>query len=122
MLWLGWRSLASSPGPRAAKAAGGVAATAAATFLLTLANPMTALTFAALFAGMGLAAAPGAEAVVVAGVFLGSLLWWAILAGGVSLARARLPEGFARWTARASGALLILFGLWAIAVALAPAW
>lgn len=122
MLWLGWRSLARPPVPRAAAAAGGVATTAAATFLLTLANPMTALTFAALFAGMGLAAAPGAEAAVVAGVFLGSLLWWAILAGGVALARARLPEGFARWTARASGALLILFGIWAIATALARAW
>lgn len=120
MLWLGWRSLAPRGAARAAAARGdGAVGTALATFLLTLANPMTALTFAALFAGMGLAAAPGGEAVVVAGVFLGSMLWWAALSGGVALARERLPAGFARWTALASGGLLILFGLGAIGSALA---
>lgn len=119
MLWLGWRSLRAVPPNRAADARrGGALATAAATFLLTLANPMTALTFAALFAGLGLAAAPSAAPVVVVGVFLGSLLWWLVLAGGVSLARARLPAGFARWTAIGSGALLALFGLAAIGTAL----
>jgi putative LysE/RhtB family amino acid efflux pump len=119
MLWLGWRSLAPRAPARAAARGGGAVGTALATFLLTLANPMTALTFAALFAGMGLAAAPGGEAVVVAGVFLGSMLWWVALSGGVALAREQLPAGFARWTALASGGLLILFGLGAIGSALA---
>ena len=120
MLWLGWRSLRPRAPSRAAAARGdGALGTALATFLLTLANPMTALTFAALFAGMGLAAAPGSAAVVVAGVFLGSMLWWAALSGGVALARERLPAGFARWTTLASGGLLILFGLGALGSALA---
>lgn len=119
MLWLGWRSLRPRGPARAAETGSGALGTTAATFLLTLANPMTALTFAALFAGLGLAAVPGGEAVVVGGVFLGSMLWWIALSGGVALARERLPAGFARWTARASGALLILFGIGAVGSALA---
>jgi len=122
MLWLGWQGLR----PRAAAAApaqmGGrrnLLGTAAATFLLTIANPATILSFAALFAGLGLAASSGASAavLVVAGVFAGSMLWWGVLSGGVALARHRLPDSFARWVARGSGALIVAFGLWALSSA-----
>ena len=121
MLWLGWKSLRPAPMRAAASvAAKGLLATTAATFALTLTNPMTILSFAALFAGLGLASASGPinAALVVLGVFAGSLLWWVLLSGGVALARSRLPEGFARRTAQASGLLLIGFGIWAIASAL----
>ena len=49
---------------------------------LTLTNPATILSFAALFAsiGAGTGGTSGAAA-VVAGVFLGSVAWWAILTG-----------------------------------------
>jgi threonine/homoserine/homoserine lactone efflux protein len=49
---------------------------------LTLTNPATILSFAALFAsiGAGTGGASGA-ALVVAGVFAGSVTWWAILTG-----------------------------------------
>lgn len=117
MLWLGWRSLAKRPSGRAADVGTrDLLGTMAATFLLTVTNPMTILTFAALFAGLGLAADAGAAnaALVVVGVFAGSLLWWLVLSGGVALAREKLPENFAHWTARLSGVLLILFGLWAL--------
>ena len=117
MLWLGWQGLKPRPTVKAAAAPArrGLLATAAVTFLLTIANPATILSFAALFAGLGLAASGGGEMVVVAGVFAGSMLWWVILSGGVALARHRLPDSFALWVARASGALLIAFGVWAIA-------
>lgn len=74
----------------------GLSGTIAATFLLTLTNPVTIFSFAALFAGLGLTDTPGATnaLAVVAGVFLGSLLWWFLLSGGVALAQRRLPEGF----------------------------
>lgn len=117
MLWLGWRSLETKPSRRAADVgARDLFGTMVATFVLTMTNPMTILSFAALFAGLGLAsdADAGNAALVVAGVFVGSLLWWLILSGGVALAREKLPESFARWTARLSGLLLILFGLWAL--------
>lgn len=123
LLWLGVMTLR----PRGAVEADrpvpgqGAAATLAATFALTLANPATILSFAAIFAGLGLGAAPGAAggAVVVAGVFLGSLMWWVGLSGAVALARRRLSAGFARRVGIASGLMMAGFGLWAIGRGLA---
>lgn len=116
MLWLGWRSLTPGP-PRAVASvsARDLIGTTAATFLLTITNPMTILSFAALFAGLGLASGTGtgSAVLVVAGVFAGSMLWWCILSGGVAFSRHRLPDAFAAWVSRLSGAVLIAFGLWA---------
>ena len=119
LIWLGLRALRPAP-PRetvAAKAPPGALAVMATTFGLTLANPATILSFAAIFAGLGLARTAGpAEAVaVVTGIFTGSLLWWALLSGTVALLRHRLPPGFARGTALASGAVMLGFGIWALA-------
>jgi putative LysE/RhtB family amino acid efflux pump len=120
MLWLGWRGL--TPRPIAAAAEVGardLVHTTAATFLLTMANPTTILSFAAIFAGLGFAAVGdgGNAAIVVAGVFLGSLTWWFVLSSGVALAKAKLPDSFAAWTSRVSGIVLIGFGLAALASA-----
>lgn len=117
MLWLGWRTLAPRAPAAASAPARDLAGTTAATFALTLANPMTILSFAALFAGLGLASStgPAAATLVVAGVFAGSMLWWITLSGGVALARHRLPPAFATWVSRTSGGILIAFGLWALA-------
>ncbi|MGO4452403.1 LysE family translocator [Phyllobacterium sp. TAF24] len=117
MLWLGWKGLAPRPEKQAAQvSARDLFGTIAATFFLTITNPMTILAFAAIFAGLGLAEVPGFTnaAIVVVGVFVGSLSWWLALSGGVALARQRLPEGFARWVARVSGIVIILFGLYAL--------
>ena len=92
------------------------------TFLLTLANPMTILSFAAIFAGLGLPAEVAASAEIggvalaqlVGGVFLGSAGWWLALSGGVGFLRDRLGPGRLRWLNRVSGAALIGFGLYAL--------
>ncbi|PJE27527.1 putative LysE/RhtB family amino acid efflux pump [Pseudooceanicola antarcticus] len=121
MLWLAWKGLHAGPPRRAAQiGARDLAGTVAATFLLTMANPSTILSFAALFAGLGLAAETSlAEAALVtAGVFAGSMLWWCLLSGGVALCRHRLPQGFATWVSRLSALMLAGFGLWALASAL----
>jgi len=83
------------------------------TFALTMSNPTTILSFAALFAGLGLAAdpAPGAAASAVAGVFIGSLLWWAILSGGIAALRHRVGAELRRWINRIAGLVLILFAI-----------
>ncbi len=84
---------------------------------LTLANPMTILTFAAIFAGLGVAQGGGgyaSSALVVLGVFLGSASWWLLLTTAVGVVRGRLPEGVLRWTNRASGGVLLAFGLFAL--------
>lgn len=117
MLWLGWKSMRPAPPRKVAKvSARDLIGTTAATFLLTITNPMTILSFAAIFAGLGLASGTGAATavLVVCGVFVGSMLWWCILSGGVALARHRLPDAFAMWVSRLSGVILIAFGLWAV--------
>lgn len=119
MLWLGCKSLRPNP-LRAAPARTNefkkLSGTVASTFLLTLTNPVTIFSFAALFAGLGLTDAPGATnaIAVVAGVFLGSLLWWFLLSGGVALVQRRLPEGFSLCVARMSGGILMGFGFYAL--------
>ncbi|MGP3696381.1 LysE family translocator [Rhodobacter sp. NSM] len=121
LIWLGIQGLRADPRPEAATvAARGLWSTLGTTFLLTLANPATVLSFAAIFAGLGLAreADLASAATVVVGVFAGSMLWWLLLAGGVALAHRRLPPAFALWVSRASGMLMLGFGLWAIATAL----
>ena len=86
---------------------------------LTLTNPATILAFAALFAsiGAGTGGASGAVA-VVAGVFLGSVAWWALLTGLVAGLRARLTPGVIRWLNIVSAVAIGAFGVIAIAIGL----
>lgn len=119
LLWLAWRGWPrGTPETRAAApaAARGLLATTATTFALTMTNPATVLSFAAIFAGLGLAeSASVASAVqVVAGVFMGSMLWWLTLSGTVAGLHRRLPPGFALWVARVSSLMMGGFGLWAL--------
>jgi len=88
----------------------------ASVFLLTLTNPMTMVGFLAIFAGFGLGQAEThvAEAAsVVAGVFCGSMVWWAAIAFGGKLLRFRLLARM-RTIKRVSGWLIAVFGLWAV--------
>ncbi len=119
LLWLAWKGWPRGASPvRAASApdSRGLWATTATTFALTLTNPATILSFAAIFAGLGLAktASLGAAVTVVGGVFAGSMLWWMALSGTVALLHHRLPEGFAAWTARISSLMMAAFGIWAL--------
>ena len=89
----------------------------ATTFLLTLANPPTIMTFAAMFAGLGLAAAQRETATalaVVAGVALGSAGWWLLFTAMVDRLRDRLQGPVFLWVNRISGAALVAFGTWAL--------
>lgn len=117
MLWLGLKSLRARPAERAASVGRfDLLGTIAATFALTIVNPATIIAFAAMFAGLGLAQASGwaAAFAVTLGVFLGSMLWWVLLSGGVAFAGKRLPVGFAQTVSLVSGVTLILFGIYAL--------
>ncbi len=83
---------------------------------LTLTNPTTILSFAAVFAGCGLGASPdyGAAIKLVLGVFLGSALWWLILGSGIGLLRLRVDSATMRLVNRISGAVILAFGLYAL--------
>ncbi|MCL5996881.1 MAG: LysE family translocator [Chloroflexi bacterium] len=88
------------------------------TLLLTLTNPMTILSFAAIFAGLGFGIVDGdylGATLVVLGVFTGSALWWLILSSLAGLFRNRLDTRALRWLNRLSGLLVMGFGIFALA-------
>lgn len=111
LLFLAWQAWNSAPAAQEAqvdsKTLGG---TFAATFVLTVANPATILTFLAVFAAFEVDRADlGGVVWLVAGVFLGSLGWWIVLAGAVSALRARIDEGVARTINRGAALILAVF-------------
>jgi len=82
------------------------------TFFLTLTNPMTILSFAAIFAGLGIAGMGKnyfLATLLVSGVFVGSALWWLILSGSVGIFKERL-SAYELWINRISGCVIMGFG------------
>ncbi len=119
LIWLALTLMrAEAPRERVSANSTGLAAAYATTFLLTLANPATILSFAAVMAGLGAMSATGKTAVLVTGVFVGSALWWLALSTAVSLVRHRLPETVLVWINRASGAAIMIFGILAMTAAM----
>ena len=118
LCYLGLRTILAAPKkPAPSMRASGVLGAYGSTFLLTVTNPMTILSFVAIFAGLGLGMGAGDYAsagMLVSGVFMGSALWWLILSGGASLFRGRLkPQGL-RWLNGVSGVIITGFGLYAL--------
>jgi threonine/homoserine/homoserine lactone efflux protein len=118
LCYLGARAFSAEPAAGTESAQGsGLMAVYGSTFLLTLTNPMTILSFAAVFAGLGAAETArdyGAAIVLVLGVFVGSVLWWFALSGVVSLFRERFDVYALRWVNRISGVVLAGFGVVAL--------
>ena len=119
LLYLGARTFFARPAAEAAQArGGGLAGAFASTFLLTVTNPLTILSFAAAFAGLGLGAGatgPVAAALLVLGVVAGSAAWWLLLSGAVSALRDRFDTRAMVWVNRGSGAMICGFGVLALA-------
>jgi threonine/homoserine/homoserine lactone efflux protein len=87
------------------------------TFFLTLTNPMTILSFMAIFAGLGVGSSGQGyipAGLLVVGVFIGSGLWWLLLSNGVGLLGKKFNLARLRWTNRISGIVIIAFGIWAL--------
>jgi threonine/homoserine/homoserine lactone efflux protein len=115
LCYLGIKTFLTKPAEQAATIRGrSLLGAYASTVFLTLTNPTTILSFAAIFAGLGIASTNGnylSASVLVLGVFLGSALWWFILSGGVSLFRTKFNTQGLRWVNRISGILITIFGL-----------
>jgi threonine/homoserine/homoserine lactone efflux protein len=120
LVYLGIKTMLSKPPERAVTLtlhSNGYTAAYASTFLLTLTNPLTILSFAAIFAGIGVGSASKSflsAAVVVLGVFSGSTLWWIILASIISLLRKKMDVHWLLWINRISSAIITLFGIGAL--------
>jgi threonine/homoserine/homoserine lactone efflux protein len=86
------------------------------TFFLTLSNPMTILSFAAIFAGLGLVENDlkyDSAILMVLGVFSGSAAWWLFLSSSISFFSNQLNSKLA-WINRLSGTIISIFGVLAI--------
>ncbi|KLU61154.1 LysE type translocator [Peptococcaceae bacterium CEB3] len=87
------------------------------TFLLTITNPMTIVSFMAVFAALGVANSAheyASAALTVAGVFFGSALWWLVLSGIAGWLRGKLDRVALLWIGRLSALVIMGFGIFAI--------
>ncbi len=116
LCYLGIRTFIAKPAVSATAEGRGLAGAYASTFVLTITNPLTMLSFAAVFAGLGVSAGGNyaSAALLVLGVFLGSALWWFLLSGGVSLFRSRIDFAALQWVNRISGMIITAFGVLAL--------
>ena len=115
LVYLGVKTLLSGPAADGETARpAGLAQAFASTLGLTLANPPTILAFAAIFAGLGLAASAdyAAAALVTLAVFLGSAAWWVVLAAGAGALRGQLGPRRLRAINVVSGVTILAFALW----------
>ncbi|MDP2777501.1 MAG: LysE family transporter, partial [Anaerolineales bacterium] len=88
LLYLGIKTFLEKPADHAAQAnQSGYFGAYLSTFFLTITNPITILSFAAIFAGTMLTSNTGSPLILVAGVFAGSASWWLALSFGVGLMR-----------------------------------
>ena len=88
------------------------------TFLLTLTNPTTVLSFMAVQAVLGLAQRREwyLTLLVVAGIFCGSMLWWIILGAIINRLRNRFNDRAVLWMNRVGGIAIGLFGVITLAL------
>jgi threonine/homoserine/homoserine lactone efflux protein len=115
LLYLGVRTFLSKPAEEAARSSrGGLLGAYLSTFLLTITNPITILSFIAIFAGLRLGDTNGdyfSASLMVLGVVLGSAAWWLTLSFVVGLLRDRFTIRWRTWVNRIAGLIIFGFGL-----------
>ena len=118
LLYLGVKTFISKPSNEAVKSKRrGLFGAYLTSFFLTIANPITILSFLAIFAGLRLGETNGnylSASMMVLGVFLGSATWWLTLSTGVSLLRKKFTPALLTWVNRLAGVIILIFGLAAL--------
>jgi len=123
LLWLGVKTLLSQAAtrPAAAKAdSAGLTGAFLSILLLTLANPVTILSFVAVFAGLGVDHQSGGALALVAGIFLGSATWWLLLSCLAGLLRHHLDDGRLRILNIFAGVCILVLAAWALSPLVPP--
>lgn len=116
LLWLAWRSWTAPVATEAARTADGRDAlhAFAGTFVLTMSNPATIFSFIAIFGSLAAGGPVSSPALMVAGVLVGSGLWWLALSAGIAHWRDRFDARWQQRVNRGSALLLAGFALWAL--------
>lgn len=114
LLFLGIRTFRKVPAdPKIPINNSGILSTFLTAFLITLTNPLTIFAFIAVFAALGLGSDLGnfSASALVAGVFIGSALWFLSLSSGVMFFRKKLDLVGLGWVNKIAGVLIILSGI-----------
>ena len=115
LLYLGWKTFVAKPALQSKDVPHTTLLNDfVSTFFLTATNPMTILSFLAIFAGLGLSNIQGdytQSSALVLGVFLGSGIWWLILSEGVTLFRKKVSQNVMIWINRIAGLIILGFGI-----------
>ncbi len=120
LAWMGMQMLRSHVATQAAAANTAESRSAfkayASVLALTLTNPMTILSFSAIFATLAAGAATTASPVwMVLGVFVGSALWWLGLSLVVAALRHRIAASTMRRINQTAGVVLLGFAVYQLA-------
>ncbi len=91
------------------------------TFLLTLTNPTTVLSFMAVLTALGMGGhrAWWLTLLLVAGILCGSMLWWIVLVTLVNWLRDRFNDNSMRWMNRIAGLAIGGFGIFTFVMGMA---
>ena len=117
LLYLGWRTFCTrNEGDTRESSSHGSFADFGSTFILTLTNPMTILSFIAIFAALGdtLSLARWDALAFVLAVVAGSAIWWLILSTAVATLWDRVSPRFYRGISIVSAVVLGVFGAYSI--------
>jgi cytochrome c biogenesis protein CcdA len=82
--------------------------------LLAFTSPITILVFAAVFAGLGVVSSGTyyfSVGLAVAGVFIGSALWWFMLCGAAGILHRKISYDKLTGLNKISGIIITVFGL-----------
>jgi threonine/homoserine/homoserine lactone efflux protein len=90
----------------------------ASAFVVTIVNPITILAFISIFAAVGVSVKTEGLVdswILIAGVFIGALVWWGFLVSITATFRQRFTDKGLRWLNKISGVVILGFGLYALA-------
>lgn len=123
LLVLAAKTFFSGPADMRAPSSNGLASDFLSALVVTGTNPITVVAFGVVFTTIGVATAgerySWAEA-LIAGVFVGSALWWGVLTGIAALFRSTLNGSGLRWINRISAGVILLCGVLILISAIAP--
>jgi threonine/homoserine/homoserine lactone efflux protein len=83
-------------------------------FFVTLTNPVTFLSIAAIFAGLGVPGMYGDHTPIIAlvfGLLIGSMIWWLLVSHTIHFFGRNLTHLGLKWVNGISGVLLLAFGV-----------
>ncbi|MGA1980686.1 MAG: LysE family transporter [Sedimentisphaerales bacterium] len=114
LCYLGVRTFLSKPAETSSAGTPSHIGNYGSTFLLAFTNPITILVFIAVFAGLSVVSSGThyfSVGLAVAGVFIGSGLWWVMLCGAAGILHGKISYGILTGLNRISGIIITVFGL-----------